>query len=114
MFLRNFHDDERRVNTNNSWVWIVHGISYFIVLYIYLFTEAAENDTSESRRIWIPLDCILTFCIACYQVISNFVQFMAENEVIDAMVEHRQQLKEMQSSNSTLNLPLMSPEMKTA
>jgi len=83
VFLKDFYDENRRVNTKNTWVWGVHAISYAFTIYIYIFTDAAKNDKSESRRIWIPLDCILTCCIAGYQVAYHFMQFMEETKAID-------------------------------
>jgi hypothetical protein len=66
IFLRNFYDDHRKVNTNHRWVWYFHIVSYAYILYVYLLTDAADVDASESSKIWIPLDIILTFNIAVY------------------------------------------------
>ncbi len=33
IFLKNFFDEDMRVNTKNQWVWILHLISYAIVIY---------------------------------------------------------------------------------
>lgn len=66
IFLRNFYDDHRKVNTKHRWVWYFHIVSYAYILYVYLLTDAAVVDASESSKIWIPLDIILTFNIAIY------------------------------------------------
>jgi len=55
------------VSTKNRWVWVVHAINYPYILYVYLFTDAVEQDNSVVRKIWIPLDVILTLNIALYQ-----------------------------------------------
>ena len=33
IFLKNFFDENMRVNTKNQWVWAIHLISYSIVIY---------------------------------------------------------------------------------
>ena len=66
LFLRNFYDDNREVNTKNKWVWGIHAINYPYILYVYCFTDAVKVDNSELRKIWIPLDIILTINITLY------------------------------------------------
>ena len=66
IFLRNFYDENRRVNTKHRWVWYVHILSYSYIICVYCFTTARYEDASESSKIWIPLDIILTFNIAMY------------------------------------------------
>jgi hypothetical protein len=66
IFLRNFFDDNRKVNTKHRWVWYFHIVSYAYIIYVYLFTDASDNESSQSSLIWIPLDIILTFNIALY------------------------------------------------
>jgi len=83
IFLRNFYDSERRVNTKNRWVWVGHLFSYLYIIYVYYFTDAVENDNSESSKIWIPLDIILTFNIALYQLFYNMMQQMEDEEKED-------------------------------
>ena len=46
IFLKNFFDDNNRVNTKNKWVWVTHFVSYSYVLYIYVFTDAREREIS--------------------------------------------------------------------
>jgi len=46
MFLRHFYDGDRRVNTKNKWVWVVHMFSYMYVIYIYAITDARDKETS--------------------------------------------------------------------
>lgn len=75
IFLRNFYDDHRRVNTKHRWVWYFHIVSYTYIIYIYYLTDARLNDASESSKIWIPLDIILTFNIALYQIFYNHMQY---------------------------------------
>lgn len=73
IFLRDFYDKHRKVNTSHRWVWVIHVISYAYIIYVYTMTDAAEIDASESSKIWIPLDIILTFNIALYQMFYNYM-----------------------------------------
>ena len=66
--MRDFYDHQGRVNTKNKWVWVVHAISYTYVLYVYIFTDARNVSVSETSKMWIPLDIILTIFICMYQV----------------------------------------------
>ena len=72
IFLKNFYDENRMVNTKNKWVWIVNMISYVYILFKYDQLDDQQDsdnlDLSVSSQIWIPLDCILTFNIMLYQV----------------------------------------------
>ena len=68
IFLRNFYDSDGKVSTKNSWVWVVHAINYPYIIYVFYFTDARQQDNSDLRKIWIPLDIILTFNIAMYQL----------------------------------------------
>ena len=72
IFLRNFYDENRKVNTKHRWVWYFHIISYAYIIYVYGFTDAASRESSQNTLIWIPLDIILTFNIALYQLYYNF------------------------------------------
>jgi hypothetical protein len=38
IFLREFYDKERRVNTKNNWLWGVHFVFYVYVIYEYYFS----------------------------------------------------------------------------
>ena len=78
IFLRNFYDENRRVNTKHRWVWYFHIVSYAYIIYIYGFTDADNRESSQLSKIWIPLDIILTFNIAIYQLYYNFEQQMAD------------------------------------
>ena len=80
IFLRDFYDEHRKVNTKHRWVWYFHIVSYAWILYVYLGTDAADRDASESSKIWIPLDIILTFNIALYQMFYNYMQHMMDQE----------------------------------
>jgi hypothetical protein len=80
IFLRDFYDDERKVNTKHRWVWYFHIVSYAYIIYIYYLTDAADIDASESSKIWIPLDIILTFNIALYQIFYNHMQYQENQE----------------------------------
>ena len=66
IFLRNFYDEHRKVNTKNRWVWYFHILSYAYIIWVYTMTDAATIDDSQSSKIWIPLDIILTFNIGLY------------------------------------------------
>ena len=74
VFLRNFYDENRRVNNKHRWVWYVHVVSYAYIIWVYLFTDAQANESSDFSKIWIPLDIILTFNIALYQLFYNLEQ----------------------------------------
>ena len=66
IFLKDFFDENRRVNTNNKWVWVVHLFSYMYIIYVYVFTDSVAKERSESSKMWVPLDIILTINIALY------------------------------------------------
>ena len=66
VFLRNFYDENRRVNTKNKWVWVVHLLSYAYTAYMYYLTDIASRDSSQSSKMWIPLDILLTAGISMY------------------------------------------------
>lgn len=74
IFLRHFYDEKRKVNTGHKWVWGVHFISYSVIIYYYFFTDSVDREASESSKIWIPLDILLTVNIAIYQIFFNFLQ----------------------------------------
>lgn len=73
VFLRDFYDENRKVNQRHRWVWYFHIVSYSYIIYVYYLTDARLIDASESSKIWIPLDIILTFNIALYQIFYNYV-----------------------------------------
>lgn len=66
IFLRDFYDDERRVNTSHYWVWYIHLISYLYAGYAYYLTDMVKRESSGSTKMWIPLDMILTVNISLY------------------------------------------------
>jgi hypothetical protein len=67
VFLSEFYDENGRVNTKNKWVWLVHALNYPYIIYVYISAEFDDNvDNSQVRRMWVPLDIILTFLIVCY------------------------------------------------
>ena len=80
IFLRDFYDENRKVNTKHRWVWYFHVISYSYIIYVYYLTDARLIDASESSKIWIPLDIILTFNIALYQIFYNHQQSKEDRE----------------------------------
>ena len=71
IFLKDFFDEEGRVNRNHQWVWIVHLFSYMYIIYIYAFTEAYTKERSQSSKMWVPLDIMLTINIAVSPVVSS-------------------------------------------
>jgi hypothetical protein len=89
IFLRDFYDKNRKVNTNHRWVWYFHIVSYSYIIYVYFLTDAREIDASESSKIWIPLDIILTFNIGLYQIFYNHVQYL-EDQGIEETAEQMQ------------------------
>lgn len=80
IFLKDFYDKNRKINTSNRWVWYVHLLSYGWIIYVYCFTDARIIEASESSKIWVPLDIILTFNIALYQLYYNYEQKWSEDE----------------------------------
>ena len=64
IFLKNFYTPERKVNTSHSWVWVVHALNYPYIFYVYYFTEYDSN--SLAKKIWIPLDMLLTIGVIVY------------------------------------------------
>ena len=76
IFLRDFYDEDRNVNTKNQWVWYVHIVSYSYIIYIYCFTDVAIGGSSESSKIWVPLDIFLTINISLYQLFYVFEEKM--------------------------------------
>ena len=67
IFLKNFLTSERKINTNNSWVWVVHALNYPYIFYVFYFTDARQNCNSLAKKIWIPLDMLLTLGVTMYQ-----------------------------------------------
>lgn len=72
IFLKDFYDKNRKVNTSNKWVWYIHIVSYTYIIYVYSCTSARYEDASESSKIWVPLDILLTFNIALYQLYYKY------------------------------------------
>lgn len=81
VFLREFYNAKGKVSTKNSWVWVVHALNYPYIIYIYLQTEiyGVYKEESQARRMWVPLDIILTFLIVCYQAFYRFMEILEEN-----------------------------------
>ena len=80
VFLRHFYDKDGRVNTKNKWVWTIHAINYPYILYIYFFTDAVKRDSYATRKIWIPLDIVLTVNITLYQVFYHFMEKLERDD----------------------------------
>jgi len=77
-------------------------ISYAYIIYIYQFTDAASRESSQNTLIWIPLDIILTFNIALYQLYYNFEQNMSDAEE-ESSCDHA--TSSLEESNKTPLLP---------
>ena len=75
IFLRDFYDEDGKVNTKNMWVWYIHLLSYSYIIWEY-WTHS--KDSSELSEMWIPLDIILTINIAFYQFINLQMQRQEE------------------------------------
>jgi hypothetical protein len=69
LFLKTFFRHDGALNLNHQWVWFVLLASYMYVIYSYFCTKIVKNDVSQSHKMWIPLDILLTFGIATYQAI---------------------------------------------
>ena len=80
IFLREFYNCHGKVNTKNSWVWLIHAINYPYIIYVYLQCEiyGVYKDGSQARRMWIPLDIILTCLIVCYQIFYRYIEILNE------------------------------------
>jgi len=74
IFLRDFYDKDRKVNHSHRWVWYVHLISYSYIAFVYYFTDLKEKESSQTTKMWIPLDIILTINITLYQIFYNYIQ----------------------------------------
>jgi hypothetical protein len=85
IFLKDFFDEEGRVNTKNKWVWVVHFFSYSYIIYYTFFTGVLALEHSQSSKMWIPLDIILTINIAIYQLYYHMIQ--AKQDKIDQVDE---------------------------
>lgn len=83
VFLRDFYDENRKVNTKNQWVWYVHIVSYAYIIYMYCFTGIAMDGDSEASKIWVPLDIILTFNISMYQLFYLYEEKMENSDIVD-------------------------------
>ena len=74
IFLRKLYTKDHRVNKEHMWVWVVHGIVLPYILYKYWQTMIDSyvnvNEIYESRKIWVPMDCILTFSVGCYYLVA--------------------------------------------
>lgn len=53
-------------------MWFIHALNYPYILYIYFFTDAVSQDNFPTRKIWIPLDIILTINITLYQIFYHY------------------------------------------
>ena len=88
IFLKDFYTPERKINTANKWVWIVHLFSYMYVIHVYFFTDARMVETSDSTKMWIPLDILLTFNISLYQVYYNMEELARQKAMEKKFDEH--------------------------
>lgn len=86
IYLRDFYDENRNVNTKNQWVWYVHILSYSYIIYIYFLTDVATADGSESSKIWVPLDILLTFNIGIYQLYYIYQEKMERTSIVNPRV----------------------------
>jgi hypothetical protein len=81
VFLRSFYDEKGRVSTKNWWVWVVHALNYPYIIYVYISCEMGDTEgLSQARRMWIPLDVILTFLIVCYQAWYRFMEILNDHD----------------------------------
>jgi hypothetical protein len=74
VFLRDFFDEDGKVNRKNRWVWVFHFFSYSYIIYFLAFTDAMQKDRSLSSKMWIPLDILLTFNITMYQSYYLYIE----------------------------------------
>jgi len=74
VFLRKLYTKDHRVNRKHMWIWVVHCIVYPYILYKYWETMNDAfvniNEIYESRKIWVPMDCVLTLSVASYYFVA--------------------------------------------
>ena len=108
IFLREFYDKDRRVNTKNNWLWGVHFVFYVYVIWAYYFSGKRDQETSDNIKIWIPLDILLTFNITLYQVYYNWEQKNEDQLKKDEMEENETNQLEMEETKpANLVSPLL-------
>jgi len=106
IFLRQFYDEKRRVNTKNNWLWGVHFVFYVYVIWAYYFSGKLRDEPSDNIKIWIPLDILLTFNITLYQVYYNWEQ-TNEDEMLKAEEEEENGIEMTETEPSNLNTSLL-------
>ena len=87
IFLREFYDKNHRVQTKHKWVWVVHALNYPYICYVYFTGDAFEKDKSTARRMWIPLDIILTVLIVFYQIYYRYMEIIEDRDKAQDQVE---------------------------
>lgn len=110
IFLRQFYDEKRRVNTKNNCVWGIHFIFYCYVIYAYYFSGKLAAETSDNIKIWIPLDVLLTFNITLYQIYYNWEQSVEDEKKKIEEEEKRLEGEEMTPANINSSLLGESPD----
>ena len=80
LFLKNFFGPDGKLNLDHLWVWAVLAASYSYVLYQLKFTDIVSKDLSQSSKMWIPLDILLTLGIALYQAGHYYVEKKAQRD----------------------------------
>ena len=83
---------------SHKWVWGVHLVTYPYIVYVYFFTDDVANDPSQARKMWIPLDIILTIGISLYQV---FYHFMSKMDHEHHCSDHELDPEEVESKNDS-------------
>jgi hypothetical protein len=81
IFKRAFLGSDRKINRDHKWIWAITLASYLYIFYIYFFTQAKHESTSDYSKCWIPLDCILMLLVTMYYFISKAIETLSdENE----------------------------------
>jgi len=80
LFLKNFFLHDGKLNLDHQWVWAVLAASYGYIIYSYFLTDIVSKDHSQSSKMWIPLDILLTAGIALYQLIHYCREKKAQRE----------------------------------
>jgi len=99
LFLRRLYDDHGKVITKYWYVWLLHLLVFIYVIRYYLHginEPKADQNVFISRRVWIPMDCILTCSIGTYYLIHYY--YFSNDECADEAL-----FNELSSSNSSLD-----------
>jgi len=61
LFSRTFYDENGKIVKSHEWIWILDLCVYTYVVKEYVQSELTDPDINLSRRMWIPVDILITF-----------------------------------------------------